>query len=226
MIDLQSMPLNETVISGLRLPQRLALSYAPRTTRAGFAGLFAFDAALGDIIRQAREPVLAQLRLAWWRDALAKDVADRPNGNPVLGLLNAWGAETAALRDMVDGWEGLLDEGGLDEDAINRFATARADAFSALARLSGAGRIEEVAGAGKLWALADLRSGLSDIGERDLALGMAQRALPLPRTLPRAMRPLAVLAGLAHRALLRGNGVILSGKEDMVVAMRLGLFGR
>ena len=46
---------------------RLALAYAPAEARPAWAGLLALDARLAGVVRAAREPVLGQLRLAWWR---------------------------------------------------------------------------------------------------------------------------------------------------------------
>ena len=40
---------------------------------------------------------MIQLRLAWWRDRLREPAADRPLGEPLLAILNAWDSETAAL---------------------------------------------------------------------------------------------------------------------------------
>ncbi len=217
----------EESLAHLPMPQRLALTYAPRATRASFKALFLFDAALADIVRQAREPLLAQMRLAWWRDVLAKDAADRPAGNPLIAQLAEWNGPDNALRGLVDGWEQLLDDAALGNVAMAGFIDGRAVCFEALARSCGEAAYADAAlQAGRLWASVDLAFGLSDREERDLALRMARDASSASRKLPRAMRPLAVLAGLADRALQRGQGAILSGSTDVLAAMRLGLFGR
>lgn len=218
--------LNEDVISRLRLPQRLALSYAPGRTRDAFGAFFALDNALAEIIRQAREPMLAQIRLAWWRDMLLKPAGARPQGNPLVDLVQQWPEESDALCGLVDGWESLLVDGPMDAVAMEVFARARGECFAAIARASGAGGEREAEHAGKFWALVDLRQGLSDADERALAQDLAARLLPLPRVFPRGLRPLGILSGLAHRALRRGDGAILSSKGDMLAAVRLGLFGR
>lgn len=218
--------MTEDDLARLRMPQRLALTYAPRSTRAGFAALFLLDATLADIVRQAREPMLAQLRLAWWRDRFDQDVADRPAGNPLLTALADWAGEEAALRGLVDGWEQLLTDGPLTPNAMADFATGRAECFAALARLHGGAQDTVAAQAGRPWALVDLVSGLSDPHEREAALALARLEEAPVRALPRAMRPLTVLAGLAHRALKRTDGAMLAGTGDMLAAMRLGLLGR
>jgi len=217
--------MTEDDLARLRMPQRLALTYASRSTRPGFAALFLVDTTLADIVRQAREPMLAQLRLAWWRDRFEQDVADRPAGNPLLASLADWAGEESALRGLVDGWEQLLADGPLTRNAMMGFATGRGECFAALARLHGAAG-DAAAQAGRLWALVDLASGLSDPHERETALALARIEGAPAHTLPRAMRPLTVLAGLAHRALKRADGALLAGAGDMLAAMRLGLLGR
>ncbi len=57
---------------------RLALAYAPGRTRLAWLALLALDSRLAGVLRSASEPMLAQIRLAWWRDMLARSEADRP----------------------------------------------------------------------------------------------------------------------------------------------------
>ena len=217
--------LNGDVISRLRLPQRLALSYAPRKTRAAFLAYFALDNALGEIIRQAREPMLAQIRLAWWRDMLANAGKERPQGNLLVELVKEWPPQSDALSRLVDGWESLLVDGPMDAVAIETFANGRAECFSDIACAFAPGCEREAREAGKFWALVDLREGLSNAEERALAHGLAMEMLPARWPLPRALRPLLILSRLAHRALHRSEGAILSSKGDMLAAVRLGLVG-
>ena len=51
--------------------RRLALAYAPRDRRGALAVLWALDERLGSIVAATREAMLGEIRLAWWRDALA-----------------------------------------------------------------------------------------------------------------------------------------------------------
>ena len=46
--------------------------------------------------------MLGQMRLAWWREALGKPVADRPRGDRVLDAIGQdWAGREAALVAMV-----------------------------------------------------------------------------------------------------------------------------
>jgi phytoene synthase len=202
----------------------VALAWAPPRARAATAALLALDQRLGAILRHKREPVLAQIRLAWWRDRLGEPSDSWPRGDAVVDALRVW-REPAALASLVDGWESLLDE-TLDAAAIGAFADGRARSFAALAGELGEGAASEAAlRAGRLWALADLAGSLSDAGERQAVLALAQVAEPPPR-LPRSLRPLAVLAGLARHAVEQGGAPLLAGRGSAIVAMRIGLAGR
>ena len=204
---------------------RLALSYAPVRTRALTLGLFALDCRLAGIVRGTREPLLGQVRLAWWRDRLGEKPEAWPEGEPVLAVLRLWGAETGALSALVDGWESLLGDPPLDGDALEQFADGRGSAFGALARLLQADPGEAMRTA-RGWALVDLSGKLGDPSERAAARELAGQLDWQRCRLPRSLRPLAMLHGLARRAMLRGEGELLAGGAAGLVALRLGLLGR
>ena len=210
------------------LPQRLALNYAPAHLRAPTAALFALDARLGELVAKANEPLLAQLRLAWWRDELSKAPTDRAKGDPILDAIGeTWTGEERALVRLIDGWEQLVGEAPLPTPAIDGFASGRAGAFAALARLAGQSAAEEGADqAGRIWALADFAARVSNVEERQTALGLADAHGHRFPSLPRALRPLAVLRGLAHRSLARGGASLVVRRRDILAALRLGMIGR
>ncbi len=204
---------------------RLALSYAPARARALTLGLFALDCRLAGIVRGTRETLLGQVRLAWWRDRLCEKPEAWPEGEPVLAVLRLWGAEAGALSALVDGWEGLLGDPPLQGDALERLADGRASAFGALARLLQADPDEAIRAA-RGWALVDLSGKLGDPSERSAARELADQLDWRRNRLPRSLRPLAVLHGLARRAMRRGEGDLLAGGGAGLVALRLGLLGR
>src|SRR3546814_12208921 len=61
----------------LAAEQRVALAHMRGTAREMLAGAFAFDRRLARIVAHAGEPLLAQMRLAWWRDNLSQPVSGR-----------------------------------------------------------------------------------------------------------------------------------------------------
>lgn len=201
------------MLESLSPVHRLALSYAPTAARAMWLGLLALDTRLAQVVREAREPMLAQIRLAWWRERLAEPAAKRPAGEPLLALL---GDHAAAFAPLVDGWEALLGEAPLPAGSLQAFADGRARALGGLAVLLGAAG-DPAERTGRRWALTDLAARLSHPDERaEVAALLA--AAPPPADLPRAMRPLVVLHGLASRD---RNGPI-----TLLTAMRLGILGR
>lgn len=211
-------------LDDLPIERRLALAYASRPARPLVFGLFAFDTKLAGIVRQAREPLLGQIKLSWWRDRLNAAVVPGGLGDPLLQLLDAWGPERSALAGLVDGWEHLLGQDRLEQSALIAFADARAAACAALAALAEApGAAQDAARAGRNWALADLALGLSDLEEIELAAQIIKAQDWRPVRLPRELRPLVVLHGLARRK--QGASPLLDGPIDGLVAIRLGLLG-
>jgi phytoene synthase len=166
--------------------------------------------------------MLAQLRLAWWRDRFAADPATWPQGEPLLGHLAGWDG-VSALGALVDGWEALLGDPPLGEGAFNEFANGRAKAIGVLAARHEA-PVDASEMAGRRWALADLALHVGDPQERAAARALLADSAAPGRT-SRSMRPLALLAGLTERAVRRGHGEALNGVGALFAAIRLGITG-
>ena len=167
---------------------------------------FALDAKLAGIVAGARELLLAQIKLAWWRERLAEEPAARPQGQPILTALAAWRGSTEPLHALVDGWEAMLDP---DQPDLVALAEARAALGRGLAAQADQPAWSEAAGAALHgWSLAALAAG----GE-------------LPRlSLPRELRALAVLHGLARRR--KGQMPLIEGPLALASAVRIGMIGR
>lgn len=98
-------------------PANLAVAYTPIAFRPALTLLLQLDARFADIVCKAREPMIAQIKLAWWRDAFAAEPALRPKGEPLLQALGACGGliSPSALQDLVSAWELML---GQEEWAV------------------------------------------------------------------------------------------------------------
>jgi phytoene synthase len=203
---------------------RLALAYAPRSSREDWLSLLTLDARLAGIVRTAREPMLAQLRLAWWRDRLSSDPSTWPKGEPLLARLAGWGESAQSLSALADGWEGLLGDAPLPADALAEFARGRAGAVRALALRHGADS-EAAAQVASRWALADLALHLGDPVEQDTVRDLLMKCAG-GQAMPKALRPLAVMAKLNERAVRKGASDALFGPGALLAAIRAGLFGR
>ena len=152
----------------------LALSYA-RQGREGANALFALDRQLGTIVARATEPLIGQMRLTWWREAIEKlDSAPSP-AEPILQALSAHvlpaGVSGAALARIADGWEALLED-PFGVEAVSRHGERGKALFAALAHLTRT-TDPHIVDAGRGWALADLSRNLS---ASDLATAAGDRA--------------------------------------------------
>lgn len=206
----------------------LALAYARRKDRAIFEDMFALDRRLADAVRQASEPIIAQMKLAWWRDRFAQPPSEWPKGEPLLARLTAWNADVSQLGALVDGWEALLAEGPLADDTIIAFSEGRADAWAVAAEALDEPGPPPPDHAGLLWSYADLAQHWSSAEDADRVRALARShsllAKAQPR-LPRGLRPFAVLGALGARSLRLGQP-ILAGPGDFLAAVRAGMLGR
>lgn len=163
--------------SGENPERMLALSYAPAAGRGALAALLALDAALAQLLRTTREPALGQMRLAWWREALARLDQEPAPAEPVLQALErevlAKGIRGAALVPIVHGWEVLIEEDLLDREALLRFGAGRGQLFGVAGHAMAAGPRDPLVAAGKGWALADLSRHLRGGEEAATARGLA-----------------------------------------------------
>lgn len=215
----------DILVASLPTVSRLALAYAPRTTRMQTLALLALDTRLAGLLRHSREPMMAQLRLAWWRESLSQPADRWPEGEPLLAALRTWDGHHGGLVSLVNGWETLTGPAPLPTSALEAMAEGRAAAFATWAQALGHGREHRtVQRLARSWALADLAMRLGHESERETArsLALADRARGL--RVSRSLRPLLVLHGLADRRLDKGEDAATS-PAAVLKAMRLGLLG-
>ena len=210
--------MNRALIRDALPPElRLALVYAPARSRDALLAVLGLDQRLAHMVSGAREPILAQVRLAWWRERLADD-APAIAGEPLLELVRDAAIARAPLRALVDGWEGLVGEPCLE--AVAQLADARA---AALCRVpTGAANGQAGMASAREWALHDLSRMPGEWGA--LADSLADAEVWAARPLPRGLRPLAIMHALARRSRKRGS--VAQGPGAIAVAVRVGLFGR
>lgn len=203
----------------LPLPVRLAWSYARKEDRPKFASLFLFDHRLNAVVTRAREPLLGQLRLAWWRDRLSEPRERRPVDEPLLAALAPiWDGQEQHLLLLLDAFEGLLLAKSETAAPIAPLAQARADTWVCLAHEMGVaapdGALQDHAMAWSAATVAACDPVVSD--------GVLARKLP---SLTRRLRPFAVLGGMGRHALLH-NESVLGSRSSIANAWRIGLAGR
>lgn len=206
--------------------QRIALAHTPKPVRPKLEAFFALDHRLGQLVAKATEPMLGQMRLAWWREMLAKPVGERPSGDAVLDALGAqWAEDERPLADLVDAWELLVAEESLGSETILAFAEKRAGPLTAFADAEGSQR-KVLQASAMAWALAETAAHMSDGDERQHFIKAGQGLEPPPERLARDFRGVAILGTLGRRSLRRGGRPLMEGRGAGALAFRVGLLGR
>lgn len=84
----------------------LSTLYAPEARRAALTALYAFNAEIAGIRDRIRDPLPGEIRLQWWREALAGDRAGEARANPLaaalLDAIAAHGLPLAAFERMLE----------------------------------------------------------------------------------------------------------------------------
>jgi phytoene synthase len=89
--------------------------FAPAERREALFALYAFNSEIARVRERTREPTLGQIRLQWWREAIAAAFAEGPVRRhevmePLTAAIRAHGLDRAAFETLIDAREGDLDE--------------------------------------------------------------------------------------------------------------------
>jgi phytoene synthase len=179
----------------------LAALLAPAPARPGLLALAAFAAEIGNVPRLVRrEPVMGEIRLQWWRDALELPHTER-TGNPVADSVRAAMFAHALPRGLLAGpiearAGDLRDEPIADDDALREYLWKSEGALFALS--------------GRVLAKDAEPSMDAAAAAAGQAYGLARLLQRLPGTLARGRIPLPRArlagAGVTPDELLRGSG--------------------
>lgn len=204
----------------------LALAWSGSKVRGPLSIALQLDRRLARIVARTSEPMLGQMRLAWWRDALGKPAADRPRGDAVLdGLGVHWAGRERSLIELVNAWELLVTADQLGPDEIESFAAGRGAFFAALeGDWAGDDLSARLSTAGRRWALADAASAVSKDTERAALVAAGLALTERAGRLPRELRGVAVLEALALRGLNRGGRPLMEGRGAPLAVLRAAIF--
>ena len=183
----------------------LSVLYAPAAARPGLFALHGLDLELSSVVAGTTEPMIGEIRLAWWREALVGLDAGRVPAQPLLQVLAAQvlprgitGAELAGLEDR---WAGLI-----GSDAVPAAHIGGGGLVFALAARIGGGDPVLARRLGALWAGAEdaplpgiavpLRPllGLLRLAQRDAARRRTGAAREVRGSPARQLRLLAAIA--------------------------------
>ncbi len=201
-------------------PKRLALAYARADLQRGFGLLLALDDRIELIFRKAGEPLIAQMRLAWWNDVISKPARERPVGEPLLAILATVEEDnptlniTTAMLKLVKAWDFLLAHSQWSADVLHEYAAARSSAifgWYAVAAGSSENDTALLHNIGIKWALCDLLGRCRNEDEFQ-SVKAEQVHFPQKRRIPRSLRPLSIVANSAKHLVTssRWSGLRLS----------------
>ncbi|MGO4410441.1 MULTISPECIES: squalene/phytoene synthase family protein [unclassified Brevundimonas] len=167
---------------------------ADEQARADLISFYAFEAELLAIPTRVTQPMLAEMRYAWWAEQMEGVFAHAPRvGHPVLEALTAAVARHGLVRGPFDA---LIEAhiGRVHGEPHDLDAFYIAPMQVAVRMLAGEGHEAAVEAAGRLWAL-------SQTGRADEARALRPAANKALRNLPAAAFPAtahAALAGFDH----------------------------
>ncbi len=106
------------LVRGADRERFLAALFAPEPQRGGLLALLAFDHELARTRSVTKEPMLARIRLEWWREAMAEAVGiGKPRAQPIVDVLGETvrrhGLALESLVRLIDAREEEI-EGPLD----------------------------------------------------------------------------------------------------------------
>lgn len=168
------------------------------------AALLMLDDRMAETVRSTSEPVLGQIRLKWWHDALVALDDAAPPAEPLLQAVARYamidGVRGTRLAAIPEAWSALLGS-DLDDAVLEDFSVRGRVLFELAGMVAHAAPNDPLALAGEGWALADLARGLSGAGEAAAARAKARVALDAACSM-RWSRNGRALGAMAHLARL------------------------
>lgn len=134
----------------------LGALFAPEPQRRGLLALLAFDHELARTRSVTREPMLARIRLEWWREAMGEaSGTGRPRAQPIVEVLGETirrhGLTLESLVDLIDAREEEI-EGPLD---VMRAGHALADLELAVLGIDDASSRQAAHAVGAAWLMGE-----------------------------------------------------------------------
>ncbi len=191
------LPKNEDVV--------LACNFIPDVEkRAEVLALYAFLDTLRDIPVRTTEPLMGEIRLRWWYEAIeeirdGRPVRYHPLTEALKVLIGTYSLDPQALLDMVEGQMPLLDRTALTiKDALKVADTGEGTA----ARLGAIvlGEAGDLTAQARLYGMARLKAinGISDAGDTELSHLSRDARVAIPSMLLPLILPAALATDIWH----------------------------
>jgi phytoene synthase len=190
----------------------LASRFASREGRDDLAALYAFDDELGRVAPAVSQPLLGEIRLAWWREGI-EELGAKPARSPALAALEPLVSrgQGESLIALVEARAAEL-EPFPDEPALMTFIDASQGGLmlAAAQALDPAARSEQVRDAARAYALARLPDrwrpqSWGEASEAEMASHLRGRISEALKGAEAALRdlPTAAFPAVAHATLAR-----------------------
>jgi 15-cis-phytoene synthase len=205
---------------------------ADRRHRADVVALYAFDGELERVRRVASNPLMAEIRLTWWREAVEEiggggPARAHPVGRALADAVAGHDLPREPLEAMIEARLAVLGKTQLDIDEARVWARDAGGSVAALAArvLDPTGDPGAAAPAGAVWGLVLLRrAGRADRGELDRAIAESlPSASRAARRLSAPAFPAAACATLARARLASGRLFEIERRARLALAVGRGL---
>jgi len=172
--------------------------------RADVLALYAFLETLREIPDRVKEPLMGEIRLRWWYEAIEEIEQDRPvRYHPLTDalkrLIETYRLDPRAFYLLIEGQMPLLDKGPLTTETAMKVADAGEGHVARLAaRITDPDGHADVTAPARLYGMALLKAqrGLSDAGEAELG-HLRREARAVMKGLSSRTMALALPAALA-----------------------------
>jgi len=173
-----------------------AALFAPEEKRRHLFVLYALYYELAHAVAVAREPMLAAIRLAWWRETVEGARAENPREHPVAKAL----VETLTVQELPQALFDRMIEGWMPREAFVRAAEAEDHADATVGSLMRLGALvlsasADVRDAAIAYGLAGQRGGVWSALDTD-GLARAHFAAARKAVVPKAALPALMPAAL------------------------------
>ncbi|WP_313809336.1 hypothetical protein [Sphingobium sp.] len=163
--------------------------------------VWTLDARFARLVATTSEPMIGQMRLAWWNDALTDESGVKGQGEPLIDAMRKLEmAPPHGLSQWLDGWEALIGE-------VDLLAYAEGRGGGLFRALAGRDDIPSwLVQAGAVWALWDLAGHIGDGAVAGKAVAMARAHLLTGKPVwPGEWRPLRIAYHLARHDIEKGH---------------------
>ncbi len=197
--------------------------------RSDVLALFAFLETLREVPERVSEPLMGEIRLRWWYEAI-EEIADgkTPRYHPLTGtfqhIIPQYNLATADFLDLIEGQMPLLDKGALTiADALPVVDRGEGRVMALAARILG--QDTGMTAVARLAGMAHIKAsrGLSDGGDAELA-HLVREARAEFKTLPEAVLPIALPTVLSPARWQGRDAGPLSKRLKLLAAYLTGRF--